>query len=165
MKLIYNFLISIFLYSTSAFCYQADISVCFSPHENCSIKVIKAIDNAKKSIYVQAYSFTHNEIAEALIGAKKRGIKVIVYIDKGREKETYSKTKKLRENNLSVIVQDETKRGLAHNKIMIIDDDLVITGSFNWTQNALRNEENINFIKSKELADIYKNNFEETILN
>lgn len=147
-----------------AFCYQADVSVCFSPHGNCCIKVIKAIGDAKTSVYVQAYSFTHNDIAEALVKAKKRGLEVTVYIDKGRDKETHSKTHKLRENDVPVILQEQYKRGLAHNKIMIIDDELVITGSFNWTKNALRNEENINFIKSKEIAKVYIENWHKTII-
>jgi len=142
---------------------NAHICVCFSPNQNCLQKIIKSIQTAKKSIYMHAYSFTNNEIADALIKSNKRGIKVIVYIDKGREKEKFSKTQKLRAHKVPIIVQDKFKKGIAHNKIMIIDDDLIITGSFNWSQNALRNEENVNFIKSKEVTDIYKNNWEKTI--
>lgn len=46
---------------------------------------------------------------------------------------------------------------------MIIDDELVITGSFNWTNNALKNEENLNFIKSKELVQVYLHNWKEIV--
>lgn len=139
--------------------YPADINTCFSPHENCLNLLIHEIDNAKQSIYVHAYSFTNDMIANALIGAKKRGVNVCLYIDKGRDKETHSKTEKLRENEIPVIIQSHNKRGLAHNKIMIIDSYLIITGSFNWSKNALTNEENINFIRSHKLAEIYMNNW------
>lgn len=50
----------------------ADITTCFSPQQNCSKSLIEEIGNAKKSIYVQAYSFTNHDIAMALIEAKGR---------------------------------------------------------------------------------------------
>lgn len=135
----------------------ADITTCFSPQQNCSKSLIEEIENAKKSIYVQAYSFTNHDIAMALIEAKGRGVDVQVYVDKGRYSEPHSKVSMLTDRDIPVIIQQS--RGLAHNKIMIIDDELVITGSFNWTNNALKNEENLNFIKSKELVQIYLYNW------
>lgn len=139
----------------------ADITTCFSPHQNCTKSLIETLGNAKKSIYVQAYSFTNNDVAMALIEAKGREIDVQVYIDKGRIKEKHSITHKLIEAKIPVIVQ--RSQNIAHNKIMIIDDEIVITGSFNWTNNALKNEENLNFIKSKELVQSYLDNWKEIV--
>jgi len=139
----------------------ADITTCFSPHQNCSKSLIETLGKAKKSIYVQAYSFTNHDIAMALIEAKGRGVNVQVYVDKKRIKEKHCKINKLIEAKIPVIVQKS--KNIAHNKIMIIDDELVITGSFNWTQNALKNEENLNFIKSKELVQIYLYNWKEIV--
>ena len=42
-------------------------------------------------------------------------------------------------------------------------DEIVITGSFNWTNNALKNEENLNFIKSKALVRSYLDNWKEIV--
>ena len=50
--------------------------------------------------------------------------------------------------------------GIAHNKIMIIDDRIVLTGSFNWTMGAeKRNAENLLMINNAEVAKIYKDNW------
>lgn len=161
--MIKKLLISSLLLTASVCAYPSDVTVCFSPHQNCLAKIIDVMDNAKKSIYMHAYSFTSPEIAQALINAKQRGIDVCLYIDKGRDVETYSQTKNLRENGVDVIVQNGCIKGLAHNKIMIVDEELILTGSFNWTKNALRNEENINFINSPDLASVYLQNWKKTI--
>ena len=139
----------------------ADVTTCFSPHQNCAKELIDTLGNAKRSIYVQAYSFTNNDVAMALIEAKGRGVNVRVYIDKSRVKEKHCKIHKLIEAKIPVIVQKS--KHIAHNKIMIIDDELVITGSFNWTQNATKNEENLNFIKSKDLVIIYLDNWKRIV--
>lgn len=139
----------------------ADITTCFSPQQNCTKELIETLRNANKSIYVQAYSFTNHDIAMALIEAKGRGVNVQVYVDKKRIKEKHCKINKLIEAKIPVIVQKSNN--LAHNKIMIIDDEIVITGSFNWTNNALKNEENLNFIKSKELVQSYLDNWKEIV--
>lgn len=139
----------------------ADITTCFSPKNNCSKELINAIRNAKKTIYVQSYSFTNHDIAMALVDAKSNGVSVRVYIDKSRVKEKYCIIHKMIEAKIPVIVQKSNN--LAHNKIMIIDDEIVITGSFNWTNNALKNEENLNFIKSKALVRSYLDNWKEIV--
>lgn len=137
------------------------IDTCFTPSQDCIKPLIERLGKAKKSIYVQAYSFTNHDIAMALIEAKGRGVNVQVYVDKKRIKEKHSIIYKLIEAKIPVIVQKS--KNLAHNKIMIIDDELVITGSFNWTNNALKNEENLNFIKSKELVQVYLHNWKEIV--
>jgi len=137
------------------------IDTCFTPSQDCIKPLVETLRNAKKSIYVQAYSFTNNDIAMALIEAKRRGLDVQVYIDKARIKEKHCKVNKLIATKIPVRVQKS--KNLAHIKIMIIDDEVVITGSFNWTQNALKNEENLNFIKSRQLVKVYLDNWKEIV--
>jgi phosphatidylserine/phosphatidylglycerophosphate/cardiolipin synthase-like enzyme len=50
--------------------------VYFSPHGGCSEAIIKEIDRAKAQILVQAYSFTSQPIAKALLAAHTRGVNV-----------------------------------------------------------------------------------------
>jgi phosphatidylserine/phosphatidylglycerophosphate/cardiolipin synthase-like enzyme len=64
--------------------------------------------------------------------------------------------------HMGIITYIDDKHAIAHNKIMIIDKETVITGSFNFTKAAEeKNAENLLIIKSKELAKIYTENWNE----
>ena len=57
-------------------------------------------------------------------------------------------------------VKIDAAHAIAHNKVMVIDDEMVITGSFNFTKSAEeRNAENLLVIKNKALAEQYKENW------
>ena len=60
---------------------QGNISVYFSPHGGCRDAVIQQIDSARASIEFQAYTFTSYEIAQALVAAHDRGVKVTAVLD------------------------------------------------------------------------------------
>lgn len=66
------------------------IQVCFTPGQNCTMQITDVLDSAKKSIAVQAYSFTSVPIAEHLVKAKKRGVVVKVILDKSQKSQKYS---------------------------------------------------------------------------
>jgi len=133
--------------------------VCFTPGGGCTNKIVNLINNARKEILVQAYSFTSAPIAKSLVEAKKRGINVKVILDKSQFKHNkYSASRFLLNNNIPVWV--DYKPAIAHNKVIIIDDNIVETGSFNYTKSAqYRNAENILIIKNHRLAQIYKDNW------
>ncbi len=132
--------------------------VYFSPKGGCTEAIIQEIDRAKTEILVQAYSFTSQPIAEALLLAHKRGIKVQVILDKSQRSGKYTSSTFLA--NVGIPVYIEAFRAIAHNKIMVIDQETVITGSFNFTRAAEeKNAENLLIIKSKELAKIYVDNW------
>lgn len=135
------------------------IHVCFTPGQDCTGEIIKILNGAKLTIYVQAYSFTSAPIAEALLNAKKRGVNVKVILDKSQYKsEKYSSAKFLKNHDIPVWI--DAKPAIAHNKIMIIDDQLVITGSFNFTKAAQeKNAENLLIIEDQFLAKQYLNNW------
>src|ERR1043166_858014 len=65
------------------------IEVYFSPKGGCTEAVVKALDQAKQTVYVQAYSFTSAPIAKALVDAHKRGVKIQVILDKSQRSEKY----------------------------------------------------------------------------
>jgi phosphatidylserine/phosphatidylglycerophosphate/cardiolipin synthase-like enzyme len=153
------FLLIFLLFITPAYAFQVDIQqVCFSPNGRCTDAIVEQIDNAKSDIYIQAYSFTSVPIAKALITAHKRGVKVQAILDKSQKKERYTSATFL--SNAFIPTYIDCKHAIAHNKIMIIDREQVITGSFNFTKAAEeRNAENLLIIKSKELAKIYLSNW------
>jgi len=132
--------------------------VCFTPGGPCTEDIIKVIAGATKSVFVQAYSFTSEPIADALIAAHKRGVKVEALFDKSQEKAPYSLVSDIFDAGIPAYI--DKKHAIAHNKVMIIDKGTVITGSFNFTYAAEnKNAENVIIIKSTDLAKSYLKNF------
>ena len=138
-----------------------DLHAFFSPNGGCTDAVVSAIDQAKKSVLVQAYSFTSAPIAQALVDAKKRGVDVRVILDKSQRTERYSGATFLANEGVPVSIDAAHK--IAHNKVMVIDGQTVITGSFNFTKAAESgNAENVLLIlHAPELAARYTANWEE----
>lgn len=135
---------------------QADI--CFSPHGGCTEAIINVLDHAKKEIIVQAYSFTSAPIAQALVKAHRRGVKIQVILDKSQKSERYTSASFLSNAGIETFI--DAAHAIAHNKIMIIDKEIIITGSFNFTKAAEeRNAENLLILRSHEMAKRYSNNW------
>ena len=136
------------------------VEVAFSPNGGGAGIIINAITQAKKSIKVQAYSFTNADIAKALLDSSKRGVDVKVVLDKSQETEKYTSATFLANAGVPVRIDDDF--AIAHNKIMILDEETVITGSFNFTKAAEeRNAENVLVIRgNKELAKLYLQNWQ-----
>lgn len=135
------------------------IQVCFTPGQNCTEEITDVIDAAKQSIFVQAYSFTSAPIAAHLVAAKKRGVKINVILDRSQKTQRYSASRFLVNQHIPCWI--DYKPAIAHNKIMIIDEKEVITGSFNFTKAAQnRNAENLLIIKDPALARLYLKNWQ-----
>ena len=136
------------------------IEVAFSPNGGGAGLIIRTIGEAKKTIQVQAYSFTNADIAKALLDAHKRGVNVRVVLDKSQETEKYTSATFLANAGVPVRIDDDF--AIAHSKIMILDEETVITGSFNFTKAAEeRNAENVLVIRgNKELAKLYLQNWQ-----
>jgi phosphatidylserine/phosphatidylglycerophosphate/cardiolipin synthase-like enzyme len=137
---------------------NAPVQVCFSPKGGCTEAIVSQIDKAKSEILVQAYSFTSAPIAKALVDAFKRGVKVEAILDKSQKRERYTSATFV--SNAGIPTYIDSKHAIAHNKIMIIDKETVITGSFNFTKAAEeKNAENLLIIKAKDLAKLYIDNW------
>jgi hypothetical protein len=110
------------------------IHSCFTPGQDCTHQITDQIVKANHSILVQAYGFSSKNIADALIAAKNRGVNVKVILDKSQRKQKYSLLYYIVDAGIPVWI--DMKPAIAHNKVMIIDDKEVITGSFNFTDAA-----------------------------
>ena len=158
-------IISLFLATFSQISNAAELTLnntrtqtCFSPGGGCTEAIVSQIGKAKKEILVQAYSFTSVPIARALLNAHKRGVKVQAILDKSQRKERYTSATFLSNSSIPTYIDD--KHAIAHNKIIIIDRAIVITGSFNFTKAAEeKNAENVLIIWNKELAKSYLDNW------
>jgi len=138
---------------------HAPVEVYFSPKNGATDAIVREIDRARSEILVQAYSFTSAPIAKALLKAHRRGVKVQAILDKSQKTQKYSSASFLTNSGIPTYIDD--KHAIAHNKIILIDRAVVITGSFNFTKAAEeKNAENLLIIRSKELAKPYLENWQ-----
>ncbi len=134
------------------------VKVFFSPNGGCTEAIIEEITDAKSEILIQAYSFTSAPIAKALLEAHKRGVKVEAILDKSQRTANYSSATFLANSRIPTFIDDA--HAIAHNKVIIIDGQTVITGSLNFTKSAEeKNAENLLIIKSEDLAKLYVDNW------
>ena len=134
---------------------NAVIQVRFSPGGHCTQFIQETIAKAQKTILVQAYTFTSPSIAEALIQAHQRGVDVRILVDRSQLVSKYTQVHHVRAKGIRVTV--DMVPGIAHNKVMVIDDHYVLTGSFNWSKAAeMSNAENLLLINDPKTNAIYK---------
>jgi phosphatidylserine/phosphatidylglycerophosphate/cardiolipin synthase-like enzyme len=120
--------------------------------------IVDEMAKAHRTILVQAYTFTSAPIAQALVDAHKRGVDVEVILDKSNRTERQSEAHFISHAGIPTLV--DSVPGIAHNKVMVIDGETVITGSFNFTKAAEeRNAENLLVIRDKDLAARYVKNW------
>lgn len=135
------------------------VTVCFTPGGKCTDAIVTVLSHAKRTVLVQAYSFTSAPIAKALLDAHKRGVQVQVILDKSQRAEKYSSADFLANQGVPTMI--DATHAIAHNKVIIIDGDTVITGSFNFTKAAQdRNAENLIIIRDTTVAAPYTQNWE-----
>ena len=132
----------------------------FSPKDKIiTNNVLPLIQNAKKYVYIPTFIITHEELANELINAKKRGVDVKLIIDATNVYSRKSKIKELR--NAGVPVKVENYAGKMHSKSIIIDDEYIVAGSMNFSNSGEnKNDENVLIIENKTLARYYKGFFE-----
>ena len=134
------------------------LQVHFSPSGGATDAIIEAPDHARSSILVQAYSFTSETIAQALARAHGRGVQVQVLLDKSKRTPEYSVEALLSHAGIPILF--DAAHAIAHNKVMIIDNRIVVTGSFNFTKAAEeRNAENLLVFRDVDLAGRYVENW------
>src|SRR3954463_6229304 len=132
--------------------------VYFSPHGGCTEAVVDVLNQATNSVLVQAYSFTSAPIAKAIVDAHRRRVEVTVILDKSQGTEKYSSADFLRSSGVATFI--DSAHAIAHNKVMVIDDGTVITGSFNFTKAAEENNaENLLIVRDAALAAKYRANW------
>ncbi len=137
---------------------KGTVEVLFSPSGGATDAIIREIRAARKEILVQAYTLTAARIVEALAQAKKRGAKVEVLLDFERA-EVDSSALQLDSNGIPVRVDAQHARN--HDKVMLIDRETIITGSFDFTREAEESSsENLLILKANPtLAAKYLENY------
>jgi phospholipase D len=150
----------VFVLLASRFALADEPTVCFVPSEtSCTDIVVAQIAAATTSLYIQAYGFTSTPIEQAIVDAYKRGVHVEVILDRSNESSKYSGLKLMKSAHVPTTI--DSAHAISHNKVMVINEETVITGSFNFTTSAQKhNAENLivmhDAIVAKEYLDNWK---------
>ena len=131
----------------------------FCPEDSCSEQIIRVLGEAEKSIKFMTFSYTHEGIANTMLIKNKEGIEIKGVFEKTGAGSEYSKYKVLKYQGADV--RKDNNSATMHHKVFIIDESIVITGSFNPSANAdTGNDENILIIYDSEVAADYLREFE-----
>ncbi len=134
------------------------VSNLFSPEDRVEQRVIKEIGKTKKSVRFMAFSFTSELIANELVQASRKGAIVQGVFEKRNAGNTASRDEYLK--HFGIDVRWDSNPKTMHHKVMILDEEVVITGSYNFTGSAeKRNDENVIIICDAEIAREYTSEF------
>ncbi|MGH2582548.1 MAG: phospholipase D-like domain-containing protein, partial [Anaerolineales bacterium] len=124
----------------------------FSPEDGTLARLVTLVDEAKESIYFMAFSFTSDDLAAALLRARDRGVEIQGILDKAQALSNQGGEFQNLTNN-GIDVQLDGEGGNMHHKVLIIDRGIVVTGSYNFSAGAERqNDENTLIIHSEDIA-------------
>jgi phosphatidylserine/phosphatidylglycerophosphate/cardiolipin synthase-like enzyme len=135
------------------------LKVLFSPQGGISKELTRLIKAAKGEISVAAYAFSSKYLGNAITAAQKRGVKVRIILDRDNADQSYSLDEWLIQQGIDIrFIQ--VKNGCMHHKFMIIDNKVLITGSYNFTnESEFRNYEAALFTNSKTLIKTFATEF------
>jgi len=131
----------------------------FSPQGSVTQTLVKLISKSRREILLQGFQFNSRPLAEALLAAKKKGVHLEVLLDSINEKDPTSEMGMLLDGGIPCQVDDN--HGCMHSKVMIIDNRILVTGSFNFTrQSEEENVENLLVIQGvSDLVYTYREHF------
>lgn len=113
-----------------------DIKIYFTPGVDCERNIISAINNSQQMDIV-VYSITHPGITDAIIAAHNRGASIRIITDRLMAKGKGSLVGKIRDAGIPVVTN--VKHKIEHNKFAVFDGSHIVSGSYNWTTNASKN--------------------------
>lgn len=134
---------------------NTQIEVLFSPDDGTAIRLLELIRDAQKSINFLAYSFTSDSLAEAILSRARMGVIVSGIFEESQVKlNNGSEYKRIQSAGLNVRL-DGNPRNM-HDKVLIIDEQIVVTGSYNFSRSAEEsNDENTLIIHNADIAAQY----------
>jgi phosphatidylserine/phosphatidylglycerophosphate/cardiolipin synthase-like enzyme len=137
-----------------------DIETYFSPDDGVAARVATLVSFAEESIYFLAYSFTSDEIAQAIRERAAAGVTVEGVMDDSQVKSNQG-TEFDPFIQAGMDVRRDSISGLMHHKVIIIDGSIVITGSYNFTASAEdRNDENVIIFNNPDIASLFVAEFQ-----
>lgn len=134
----------------------------FAPEDEVMDRVVELVSAAKSSIHFMAYSFTDDTLGQAMIEKNHNGVDVQgIFESKGASTDS-SECGKLFGNDIAVTLDGNP--ATFHHKVIIIDGEIVIFGSFNFTANANEsNDENLLIVHDYDLAQEFEKEYQKML--
>jgi phosphatidylserine/phosphatidylglycerophosphate/cardiolipin synthase-like enzyme len=130
----------------------------FCPEGNCRDHVLENLQQAEKSIHFMTFSFTDIPISKLLVEKHKEGVQVQGVFENNQAGSRFSEFN--RHTKYGLDVKKDHNNYMMHHKVFIIDEEIVITGSYNPSNNGnFRNDENILIIHDKRIAQQFMEEF------
>jgi cardiolipin hydrolase len=115
--------------------------VCFSPQHDCANRIARCFEQARSTVDACVFTITDDHIADAMVRAQRRGVKIRVITDDAKQFDPGSDVERL--EGAGIAVRTDKSDHHMHHKFALFDGALLLTGSYNWTRSAaLHNEEN-----------------------
>jgi len=131
----------------------------FSPGEDCPRAIIGLLENANRTADVCVFTITDDRISNTLLDAHRRGVAIRVITDNDKAFDEGSDVDRI--GRAGVPLRVDRTRFHMHHKFAIIDGQWLLSGSYNWTRGASRdNEENLIVTGEPRLIAAYKSAFE-----
>ncbi|MCD4739096.1 MAG: FAM83 family protein [Anaerolineae bacterium] len=131
----------------------------FAPEEDIQSRIVSLLEEAQSSVEFMAFTITDNEISKALNRIARAGVTVRGVVETRNVKGSGSDVEALRAAGISVLADGNPYA--MHHKVIIIDEAVVITGSYNFSRSAAeKNDENVLIIHSSEIAAHYLAEFQ-----
>jgi phosphatidylserine/phosphatidylglycerophosphate/cardiolipin synthase-like enzyme len=138
---------------------RTPVQVYFAPEDKVISRLVPLIENAQDSIYFMAFSFTHQELGAAMLAQAEAGVHVTGIFETRGSETQYSELPAL--YCAGVPVRQDGNPGAFHHKVIVLDEEIVITGSLNFSTSADKsNDENVVIITSRSIANQYLREFE-----
>lgn len=136
------------------------IQIIFTPEDSALEKVIiPVVKSATRSIRFLAFSFTDYPLADAMSQRAAEGVDVAGVFEQVGSETDAAELKTLFCRN--VPVRQDGNPGFLHDKLIVVDEHIVITGSLNYSTNAeVNNDENVIIIDNAEIARLYLQEFD-----
>lgn len=131
----------------------------FSPGMACLQTIQRCLRHARKTIDICVFTLSDDRIAEEVLAAHRRGIKVRIITDNDKEYDAGSDIGRLRDAGIALLV--DRSEAHMHHKFAIFDGEKLINGSYNWTRSAAQyNEENLVLSNDRRLVEEFSGQFE-----
>jgi phosphatidylserine/phosphatidylglycerophosphate/cardiolipin synthase-like enzyme len=138
------------------------IACYFAPEDDVEEEIIAEVLGALRRIEFMAFSFTSEPIAEAMAARIGEGVQVRGLFEGRNAGSRYSRDDYLRERGATIYLDSNPYS--MHHKVIVIDGEVVVTGSYNFSKNAdTKNDENVLVIRDAEIAGKYLEEFERLV--
>mmetsp|Transcript_33616 Transcript_33616/g.24278 ORF Transcript_33616/g.24278 Transcript_33616/m.24278 type:complete len:180 (-) Transcript_33616:163-702(-) len=132
----------------------------FFPNKANVDRLVRYIKYAKKQILICVFNLTNDDLAAAILERHKAGVEIRVISDDECMENKGSDIHRLANSGIYVRTDDAPEVHM-HNKFMVVDNEFVLTGSFNWTYQAgSKNQENLLVVDNKYYVTKYVDEFE-----